>query len=62
MSHLFEVAETNPAQAGLAFPQSLTDAYKLQGISEFVGLQKHKAILEKLAVNPRTVHKISAQG
>lgn len=40
-------------QARLAFPQSLTEAYKPRIIAEFVGLQKHKAILSKLAANPR---------
>lgn len=37
----------------LDFPQSLTEAYKPQSIDEFVGLQKHKAMLRKLAANPR---------
>jgi hypothetical protein len=50
MSSLFGVTE---AQGDLAFPQSLTDAYRPQTIAEFVGLQKQKAILEKLAANPR---------
>lgn len=40
-------------QSDLGFPQSLTDAYKPRGIDEFVGLAKHKAILTKLAANPR---------
>jgi hypothetical protein len=50
MSSLF--ANTDPP-AGLAFPESLTDAYKPRALSEFVGLAKHKAILSKLAANPR---------
>lgn len=37
------------------FPQPLTEAYKPQSISEFVGLAKHKAILSKLAANPHPV-------
>jgi len=37
----------------LAFPESLTEAYKPQTIGEFVGLAQHKAILEKLATQPR---------
>lgn len=40
-------------QSSLAFPQSLTEAYKPRSIGEFVGLQKHKAILSKLAALPR---------
>jgi ATPase family associated with various cellular activities (AAA) len=39
--------------ATLAFPQSLTEAYKPQSISEFVGLEKQKKILSSLAANPR---------
>jgi len=37
----------------LAFPESLTEAYKPQTIGEFVGLMQPKAILEKLASQPR---------
>lgn len=37
----------------LDFPQPLTEAYKPQTIGEFVGLQKQKAILEKLVAQPR---------
>src|SRR5690348_15502924 len=40
-------------QASLAFPQSLTEAYKPQTIQEFCGLEKQKRILEKLAANPK---------
>jgi hypothetical protein len=36
-----------------SYPQSLTEAYKPQSIGDFVGLQKHKAILEKLAAGAR---------
>lgn len=35
------------------FPQPLTESYKPRSIGEFVGLAKHKAILEKLAQQPR---------
>lgn len=50
MGDLF--SQSNP-QTGLAFPQSLTELYKPGSLSEFVGLAKHKAILTKLAANPR---------
>lgn len=50
---LFGATEIAGAQNALAFPQSLTDAYRPRSIGEFVGLQKHKAILAKLAANPR---------
>ena len=40
-------------QSGFGFPESLTDAYRPRVLSEFVGLAKHKAILSKLAANPR---------
>lgn len=41
------------AQEPIAFPESLTDAYKPRHIGEFVGLAKHKTMLEKLAASPR---------
>jgi replication-associated recombination protein RarA len=41
-------------QPTLSFPESLTESYKPRDISAFVGLAKHKAILTKLAVNPRS--------
>lgn len=47
MSTLFAVP-----QASLAFPQSLTDAYRPQRIADFCGLEKQKRILDKLAANP----------
>lgn len=40
-------------QAGLEFPQSLTEAYKPQTLDEFCGLEKQKKILSNLAANPR---------
>jgi DNA polymerase III gamma/tau subunit len=49
MSTLFATSQ----QEGLAFPKSLTEDFKPQSIAEFVGLAKHKAILAKLAANPR---------
>jgi DNA polymerase III gamma/tau subunit len=49
-SQLFDVAST---QAGLSFPQSLTEKYKPQTLAEFVGLDKQRKILGKLAANPR---------
>jgi ATPase family protein associated with various cellular activities (AAA) len=45
--------ETSQNQQDIAFPESLTDAYKPRRIADFVGLQKQKMILEKLAANPR---------
>lgn len=36
------------------FPESLTEAYKPRTIPQFIGLQKHKAILSKLAASPRS--------
>lgn len=39
-------------QIGFAFPQSLTEKYRPKSISEFVGLEKPKAIMRKLASNP----------
>lgn len=41
------------ATATLNFPESLTEAYKPKTIDEFIGLSKQKAILSKLAANPR---------
>lgn len=38
--------------ATLAFPQSLADEFKPQTLAEFVGLEKHRKILSKLAENP----------
>lgn len=52
MSTLF--AETTVgAQPALGFPESLTEAYKPKRIADFVGLAKQRAILTKLAANPR---------
>jgi replication-associated recombination protein RarA len=46
-------ARLEPKQSGLAFPQSLTEAYKPQTLDEFCGLEKQKKILSNLAANPR---------
>ena len=35
-----------------AFPQSLSEKYRPQRIAEFVGLEKQRKILAKLAANP----------
>jgi len=48
-----ELFNSNP-QPTLGFPESLTESYKPREISAFVGLAKHKAILTKLAANPRS--------
>lgn len=39
-------------QSGFEFPQSLTEKYRPQSINEFVGLDKPKKIMRKLAANP----------
>lgn len=39
--------------ATLSFPQSLTEAYKPQTLTEFCGLEKQRKILTNLAANPR---------
>lgn len=39
-------------QTGFVFPQSLTEKYRPKSIAEFVGLDKPKAIMHKLAGNP----------
>jgi DNA polymerase III delta prime subunit len=39
-------------QGALAFPQALTERYRPQTIAEFVGLDKPKKILSKLAAKP----------
>jgi len=39
-------------QTALGFPQSLTETYKPQRIADFVGLEKQRKILSKLAENP----------
>ena len=49
MSTLFAM----DSQHNLQFPQSLTEAYKPRSIGEFVGLDKQKAIIEKLIASPR---------
>ena len=41
------------ATATLSFPQSLTEAYKPQTLTEFCGLEKQRKILTNLAANPR---------
>jgi replication-associated recombination protein RarA len=40
------------AQAGLAFPVSLSEKYRPRKLSEFAGLEKPKRILSKFAENP----------
>jgi putative ATPase len=40
-------------QATMAFPQSLTEAYKPQTLDQFCGLEKQRKILSNLAENPR---------
>jgi replication-associated recombination protein RarA len=42
------------SQDNLQFPQSLTETYKPRIIGDFVGLSKQKAILDKLAAQPRS--------
>jgi replication-associated recombination protein RarA len=44
--------ETISLQAGLAFPQSLTEKYRPLTIDAFVGLDKPKKILAKLVAKP----------
>lgn len=43
---------SGPEQSGLAFPQALTEKYRPRTFAEFVGLEKPKAIMGKLAANP----------
>jgi hypothetical protein len=40
------------SQAMFAFPQPLSEKYRPQKIADFVGLEKAKKIISKLAVNP----------
>ena len=49
MSTLFAMER----QPNLAFPESLTEAYKPMNIGDFVGLEKQQAILNKLIAAPR---------
>jgi len=44
--------EPQAAQAGLAFPQSLSEKYRPRKIADFAGLEKPKRILSKFAANP----------
>lgn len=46
---LFTAESLQPA---FAFPQSLTEKYRPKSIAEFVGLEKPRKILSKLAANP----------
>ena len=48
-SSLFIETQT---QAGLAFPQSLTEKYKPRSLADFVGLEKQRKMLSKFAANP----------
>jgi replication-associated recombination protein RarA len=43
---------TIPMQSGLAFPVPLTEKYRPRKVSEFIGIDKPKAICAKLAANP----------
>jgi replication-associated recombination protein RarA len=47
---LFAYQDT--AQPTFSFPQSLTEKYRPQSLSEFAGLEKPKKIMRKLAANP----------
>jgi replication-associated recombination protein RarA len=40
------------AQAGLAFPASLSEKYRPHDLADFVGLEKPKKVLAKFAANP----------
>jgi len=40
------------AQAGLAFPASLSEKYRPHSLAEFVGLDKPKRVLSKFAASP----------
>jgi len=53
MSLLFaDDSQNNFSQSALDFPQQLTEKYRPQTIDSFVGLEKPKKILSKLAANP----------
>lgn len=45
-------SDAEPIQNGFAFPQSLTEKYRPRTIADFVGLDKPKKILSKLAAQP----------
>lgn len=51
---LFGASEIVGAQNPFSFPQSLTEKYKPQRIADFVGLEKPRKVLAKLAANPRS--------
>jgi hypothetical protein len=53
MATLFGTSDI-AGQNSFAFPTSLCEAYKPRQICDFVGLQKQKTILERLAANPRS--------
>jgi replication-associated recombination protein RarA len=44
--------DANIPQGALAFPQALTERYRPRAIADFVGLEKPKKILSKLAAKP----------
>ena len=46
----------NASQQTMQFPATLTQKYKPQAIAEFIGLEKQKKILAKLAANPRPMN------
>ena len=45
-------SQSNFGQTGFEFPQPLTEKYRPQAIADFVGLDKIKRAMEKLAANP----------
>jgi ATPase family protein associated with various cellular activities (AAA) len=49
---MFEMGASSPMQSGLAFPQPLAEKYRPLRIADFVGLEKTKRIITKLAANP----------
>src|ERR1700693_5474104 len=48
-SNLFEMPES---QAPLAFPEPLTERYRPTAIDQFVGLEKPRKVMAKLAAHP----------
>ncbi len=44
--------DANPVQVPFGFPEPLTEKYRPHLIAGFVGLEKPKKILSKLAANP----------
>ena len=52
MASVFGYEPPQPDAGMLPFPQSLTEKYRPRQIDEFVGLDKPKRIMRKLAANP----------